>query len=126
MAESRVGSSVVKWLLGVIIVLCLVAGLYMAIVLNWSFSKGERIGYVQKVSERGWVCKTFEGELQILPLPGAIPEKFYFSVRNQGVVEQINRSLGKKVALIYEQHKGLPGTCLGETEYFIVGVRVLD
>ena len=126
MVESRLGASLVKGGLGVVIAICVLAGLYMTVVLNWSFSKGERIGYVQKVSQRGWLCQTFEGELQILPVPGSIPEKFHFSVRDAVVVEQINRSLGKKVALVYEQHKGLPTSCFGETEYFIVAVRVLD
>jgi hypothetical protein len=99
---------------------------YVAIVLNWSYSKGERIGYVQKFSEKGWLCKTQEGELQMLPVPGAIPEKFLFSVRDKAVINKINSSLGKKVSLSYEQHIGIPTTCFGESEYFAVDAKVLE
>ena len=106
-----------------VVVLC--AG-YVMIVLNWSYSKGERIGYVQKFSEKGWLCKTLEGELQMLPVPGAVPEKFIFSVRDKTVITKINSSLGKKVSLTYEQHKGIPTTCFGESEYFAVDAKVLE
>jgi hypothetical protein len=99
---------------------------YNMTMLNWSYSKGERIGYIQKFSEKGWLCKTWEGELQMQPIAGALPEKFIFSVRDTSVVTKINSSLGKKVSLYYEQHKGLPTTCLGESEYFAVDARILQ
>lgn len=105
------------------VVLC--AG-YVAAVLNWSYSKGERIGYVQKFSEKGWLCKTWEGELQMLPVPGAVPEKFIFSVRDKAMVGKINSSLGKKVSLTYEQHKGVPTSCFGESEYYAVDAKPLE
>ena len=112
-------------LLVIVFAVALSAG-YVMIVLNWSYSKGERIGYVQKFSEKGWLCKTWEGELQMLPVPGAVPEKFLFSVRDPAVVGKINSSLGKKVSLYYEQHKGIPTTCFGESEYFAVDARTLE
>ena len=99
---------------------------YVMAALNWSYSKGERIGYVQKFSEKGWLCKTWEGELQMLPVPGAIPEKFLFSVRDKALIGKINSSLGKKVSLSYEQHKGIPTSCFGESEYFAVDARALE
>jgi hypothetical protein len=99
---------------------------YLAIALNWSYSKGERIGYVQKFSEKGWLCKTWEGELQMLPVPGAVPEKFLFSVRDKTMISKINATLGKKVSLSYEQHKGIPTSCFGESEYFAVDARALE
>lgn len=99
---------------------------YVMITLNWSYSKGERVGYVQKFSEKGWLCKTWEGELQMLPVPGAVPEKFLFSVRDKAVISKINSAMGKKVSLFYEQHKGIPTTCFGESEYFAVDARVLE
>jgi hypothetical protein len=98
----------------------------MMIVLKWSYSKGERIGYVQKFSEKGWLCKTWEGELQMLPVPGAVPEKFLFSVRDRAMISKINSSLGKKISLSYEQHVGIPTNCFGETEYFAVDAKVLE
>lgn len=109
----------------IIAVVVLAAG-YLAIVLNWSYSKGDRIGYVQKFSEKGWLCKTWEGELQMLPIAGALPEKFLFSVRDKALIARINASMGKKTALSYEQHIGIPTTCFGETEYFAVDARVLE
>ncbi len=99
---------------------------YIWLALHWSFSSGERIGYVQKISQKGWVVKTWEGELQLISVPGAAPEKFLFSVRDDAVAERINAVVGKKVALSYEQHKGVPSTIFGETEYFVSGIRVVE
>ncbi len=99
---------------------------YVWLALHWSFSSGERIGYVQKISRKGWVLKTWEGELQLMPVPGAVPEKFLFSVREDAVAGKINSAVGRKVALSYEQHKGVPSTLFGETEYFVTGVRVVE
>jgi flagellar basal body-associated protein FliL len=109
-----------------IVVLIVIAGGYMAIVLNWSYSKGDRVGFIQKFSEKGWLCKTWEGELQMLPVPGAVPEKFLFSVRDKTVINKINSSQGKKISLTYEQHKGIPTKCFGESEYFAVDAKVLE
>ena len=94
--------------------------------LNWSFSSGERAGYIQKFSHKGWVCKTWEGELQMIPVPGAIPEKFIFSVRDDAIAQKINVAMGKKVALHYEQHKGIPTTCFGETDYYVTDIKVIE
>jgi hypothetical protein len=106
---------------------CLLAALlfvaYVALALNWSYSKGERAGFLQKLSSKGWVCKTWEGELSLVAIPGTSPEKFLFTVREAEVVGQLNALMGKRVALDYEQHKGLPSSCWGETEYFVTGVR---
>lgn len=112
-----------------IILILVVVGLfaaYTAITLSWSFSKGERAGYVQKFSHKGWLCKTWEGELQLVPVPGATPEKFAFSVRDEGVAQKINSSVGKRVTVEYEQHKGVPSSCFGETQYYVVGVRNIE
>jgi hypothetical protein len=101
---------------------------YIFIVFNWSYSKGERVGFVQKFSEKRWLCKTWEGELQMFSITSAISEKekFLFSVRDNDVVSKINSSMGKKVLLTYEQHKGVPTSCFGESEYLAVDVKTLD
>ncbi len=91
--------------------------------LSWSYAEGERAGYVQKLSKKGWLCKTWEGEIAMVTMPGAIPEKFEFTVRDDAVVEQINALAGKRVVLHYRQHKFIPTTCFGETEYFVSGIR---
>lgn len=100
--------------------------LYIWAMLNWSYSDGERAGYVQKFSRKGWICKTWEGELAMVSMPGTMSEKFYFTVRDATVAAHINQSLGKRVSITYEQHIGLPSTCLGDTEYFVTNVRVVE
>jgi hypothetical protein len=105
------------------LVLLLLFVLYTWLVLSWSYSKGERAGYVQKLSEKGWLCKTREGELAMINVPGTLTEKFAFTVRDEAIVEKVNRSLGKRVSLVYEQHIGIPTSCFGETEYFVTDVR---
>jgi hypothetical protein len=99
---------------------------YTWVTLNWSFSHGERNGYVQKFSKKGWICKTWEGELLMTPIPGTVPEKFLFSVRDDKVAEKINSTMGKKTILFYEQHKGVPTTCFGETEYFVTDIKTVE
>lgn len=101
----------------------LLAGGWVWLTLHWSYSEGERAGYVQKLSKKGWLCKTWEGEIAMVTMPGAIPDKFEFSVSNEAVAEKINQLAGKRVVLVYKQHKFIPTRCFGETEYFIEDVR---
>ena len=91
--------------------------------LHASYSTGERAGYLQKLSKRGWICKTWEGELQVNNVPGTAPEIFPFSVRSDSVASMLNKVAGQRVVLAYAQHKGVPSSCFGDTEYFITGVR---
>ncbi len=98
---------------------------YIWVTLHWSYSEGERAGFMQKLSKKGWLCKTWEGELSLVALPGAAPEKFNFSVRDDVIAQQINAAVGQRVALTYEQHKAVPTSCFGETEYFITAVKVV-
>lgn len=115
-------------LLILFLLLLLVIGgfaLYVWIALHLDYSDGERAGYVQKFSRKGWVCKTWEGELAMVNLPGTMPELFRFSVRDDAVAQRINQSLGQRVRLHYEQHKGVPSNCFGETEYFVTQVETI-
>jgi hypothetical protein len=102
-----------------------VAALWTATTLAYSYSEGDRIGYVQKFSHKGWVCRTWEGELAMTPVPGAAPEIFRFTVRDDAVVKGIQDAEGKKVALRYNEKRGIPSSCFGDTRYFIKGVRTL-
>lgn len=111
---------------GVVLLPLLGFGLWTWSALTWSYSEGERAGYVQKFSKRGWVCKTWEGELAMVNVPGALQEKFAFSVRDDLVAQHITASMGKRVTIKYEQHKGVPTSCFGETEYFVTAVKVLE
>jgi hypothetical protein len=100
--------------------------LYVYIALNWSYSSGERAGFLQKVSHKGWICKTWEGELSLVAMPGSAPEKFLFTVRDEAVAQKVSAAAGKRVTLNYEQHKGLPSSCFGDTEYFVVDVKPIE
>ena len=100
--------------------------LYVYIALNWSYSSGERAGFLQKVSHKGWICKTWEGELSLVAMPSSAPEKFLFTVRDEAVAQKVSAAAGKRVTLNYEQHKGLPSSCFGDTEYFVVDVKPIE
>jgi hypothetical protein len=118
-----------KALLWVVLILLLAAGAvaaYTWAALTWSYAEGERVGYIQKLSRKGWICKTWEGELAMVTMPGAIPEKFYFSIRSDAVAAQLNRTLGRRVGLKYTQHLGLPTSCFGETEYFVSEAVIVE
>jgi hypothetical protein len=98
---------------------------YAWITLTFSYSEGERAGFLQKFSKRGWICKTWEGEILLTSMPGAIPDKFQFSVRDDAIAQQLMNATGKRVVLSYAQHKGVPTECFGETEYYIDKVQVM-
>ena len=115
-----------KRLILALLVLVLLALLYFWLALHWSYSTGERAGWVQKLSNQGWMCKTWEGELALVSLPGSTPEKFDFTVRDEAVAAQITRVMGKRVSLHYEQKVGLPGSCFGETRYYVTQVLLSD
>jgi hypothetical protein len=100
------------------------AALYIWTVLHWSYSEGERAGYLQKLSRKGWLCKTWEGEILLSSMPGAIPERFAFTVRDDAVVKQLQAAMGQRVQITYEQHVGIPTDCFGETSYFVSRANV--
>jgi hypothetical protein len=95
------------------------------IALHYSYSSGDRAGYVQKISHKGWLCKTWEGELAMVNLPGAMPQIFNFTIRDEAVAKQIQTASGQRVNIHYEQHRGIPTACFGETEYFITQVSTI-
>ena len=99
--------------------------LWAGVSLNLTYSSGERSGYLQKISRRGWICKTWEGELQMNAVPGSQPEKFLFTTRSDSLAKVLESLSGKAVVLDYKQHKGIPGSCFGDTEYFISAARAV-
>jgi hypothetical protein len=113
-------------LIAVLAVAVGVGALWTLITLTFSYSDGDRVGYVQKFSHKGWICRTWEGELAMTPVPGAAPEIFTFTVRDQNVVKQIHDAEGKKIALHYKEKKGIPSSCFGDTRYFISEMRLLS
>ncbi|MEV4780881.1 hypothetical protein [Burkholderia sp. LMU1-1-1.1] len=117
-------SRIVLYFIALVAATLLVFVAYTWAMLHISYSDGERAGYLQKFSTRGWICKTWEGEILLTSMPGAIPEKFEFSVRDEAVAKQLTDATGKRVILSYSQHKGVPTQCFGETEYYITKVQV--
>lgn len=115
-----------KLFLWALLIPILVFALYTWAALNWVYSSGERAGYVQKLSQKGFVCKTYEGELVLVSMPGTQAEKFFFTVRDERVAKRINETVGKRVRLIYEEHIGIPTSCFGETGFFVQDVQLLD
>src|SRR5512143_2895413 len=105
---------ILRKILIALIILALLAIGWAWLTLHWSYSAGERAGYVQKLSKKGWICKTWEGELALITMPGTIAEKFYFTVPDDSVAAEINATLGNRVTLYYEQHIGLPTNCWGD------------
>ena len=103
----------------------LIFTIWAGVTLSYSYSSGERVGYVQKLSRKGWLCKTWEGELQMSNVPGSAPLLFQFSVRSDSLAHAIEAAAGSQVALRYDQHVGVPSRCFGETEYFVDSVRVV-
>ena len=107
----------------VILLPALIFTIWAGVALSFSYSDGNRVGFVQKLSRKGWLCKTWEGELQISNIPGSAPILFQFSVRSDSVARAIEALAGRQVQIHYQQHVGVPSSCFGETEYFVDAVR---
>jgi hypothetical protein len=116
----------VKRLLVFLMLLAGIGVLYFLVVLNWNFSAGERAGWVQKLSKKGWVCKTWEGEMAMVTMPGSMPEKFLFTVWDDAVAENLNKVMGKRVTVHYEEKVGLPTSCFGDTRHYVTAVTLVE
>lgn len=119
------GIVILSALIGLVLIGAVVAG-YFWLASTWSYASGERAGWVQKFSLKGWICKTWEGEMAMVSMPGTTTEKFAFTVRQDAVAQDINRLMGRRVTLHYEQKVGLPTTCFGETRYFVTKVTLVE
>jgi hypothetical protein len=106
-----------------VVALALLLVAYTWFVLTWSYSRGERAGFVQKFSKKGVIFKTWEGELLMVTLPGVMPERWEFTVHDDAVAARINALMGKRIALSYDQHVGVPTSIFGETGFFVTSVR---
>jgi hypothetical protein len=98
--------------------------LYTWITLTYTYSEGSRAGFLQKFSKRGWVCKTWEGEIVTGSMLGN-QEKFMFSVRDPDLAKEVNAAIGKRIEVDYAQHIGVPSNCFGETEYFLKSIKTV-
>jgi hypothetical protein len=115
------------WLvgLGALVVLFVLFSLYLGLAFAWSYSDGQRAGILQKFSRKGWICKSYEGELAMSIVPGVAPTIWEFSVRDPAVVARLKSAIGNRVALHYTEHRGIPTTCFGQTNYFVDSVSVV-
>ena len=122
-----VATRITQWMVKLVITMALgfvlIFSLYTWSVLKYVYARGERAGYLQKLSQKGWLFKTWEGEMALVNLPGAMPEIFYFSIRNDDIAKKVMSHLGGRVTLTYEQHRGLPINWFAETEYFVTDLR---
>ena len=98
---------------------------WTVIALSYSYSTGDRAGYIQKLSKKGWLCKTWEGELAMVNVPGAMQERFAFTVRSDSLAAAMNAMMGSQVSITYDEHRGVPGTCFGETNYYVTAARAV-
>jgi hypothetical protein len=105
-----------------LVVPAVIIALWIWVTLGYTYASGDRAGYVQKISKKGWICKTWEGELAMANLPGTMPQIFSFTVRSDSIAKLLEENIGKQVSLTYEQHRGIPTSCFGETEYFVTRV----
>ncbi|MGH7586208.1 MAG: hypothetical protein ACREMH_08175 [Gemmatimonadales bacterium] len=124
--ESKRRSRWKLWLLGTLLTIVLLFALYVWATLNWAYSDGERAGVLQKFSRKGWLCKTWEGELALYVVGGVAPQIWHFSVRDEGVVQALREAVGKRVQIHYTEHRGVPTSCFGDTNHFGYGITVLD
>lgn len=92
----------------------------------FTYSDGFRSGMLQKLSHKGNIMKTYEGELVLSSVASTnnvalASEKFFFSVASDSVAKKMMDYEGKRVKLHYEQKKGtLPWR--GDSEYIVDGV----
>ena len=119
-------TGLLKYLILLVLIPIILFGLYTWASLNWVYSSGERAGYVQKFSLKGYMCKTWEGEIVLVSMPGTQAEKFSFTVKDPATAKKVNDSLGKRVKLHYEEHKGVPTSCFGETPFYVNEIQVLE
>jgi hypothetical protein len=112
-------SKLSRWLLSIVLLLMLGFWGYTELTLHWSYSEGERVGILQKISRKGWICKTNEGELALYIVSGVSPQVWDFTVRDDAIAQQMNAHLGERVRLHYAEHRGVLTSCFGDTQYFV-------
>ena len=115
-----------KFFTMVIVLLFFIGAGYLLVVFNYSYSTGSRAGYIQKFSNKGWICKTYEGELAMTTVPGTAPRLWAFSVRDEKLASQLSQTMGKQVVLHYKEFRYLPTTCFGETDYFVDRIEISE
>lgn len=120
-----IGARIGKILAVVLLLILVSIGLWTWFSLSWAYSEGERAGTLQKFSERGWLCKTYEGELALYVVGGVAPQIWYFSTRDATVAKTLSSAVGQNIRLQYSEHRGVPTSCFAETAYFATGFKLV-
>ena len=107
-------------------VLILGAVLWTWFTLSWAYSAGDRAGVLLKFSKKGWICKTYEGELALYVVGGVAPQMWYFSTRDEALAKQLAGVVGQEIQVHYREHRGVPTNCFGETSYFADAYTMLN
>jgi hypothetical protein len=126
MEATRRGGGVVKIASIVVGVIVLAITAWTFFTLSWAYSEGERAGVLQKFSRKGWICKTYEGELALYVVGGVAPQIWHFSTRDGQLAQQLSKAVGKQVRLHYSEHKGVPTNCFAETPYFAESFEIVE
>ncbi|HTS88504.1 MAG TPA: hypothetical protein VMG41_08440 [Gemmatimonadales bacterium] len=117
-----------RYLILFLLAVLLLSAAYSWFVVNWDYSNGYRSGQLQKFSQKGWICKTHEGELWQSVFGNVVPNKdniWLFTVRSDRVAHQLETLVGKNVRLHYTEHRGIPSSCFGDTRYFVDSVAAV-
>ena len=122
---ASLGRGVARIALVLAVLLVLIAAGWTWLTLSWAYSEGERAGVLQKFSKKGWICKTYEGEVAQYVVGGVAPQIGYFSVRHEAVAEQLFKVVGQNVQLRYREHRGIPTNCFGDTPYFAESFSII-
>ncbi len=110
-----------------ILILAFVAYIFIC---GITYSSGTRTGVVIKLSQKGVLFKTYEGELNIggmgnIPNTAQVNSMWEFSVRDNNIADSLMKLEGKKVSLHYKEVvKNLVWD--GETKYFVDGVKEIE
>jgi len=107
-----------RLLLYVMVGLVVAVTLWTWFALSWSYSEGNRAGLLQKFSTKGWICKTWEGELALYVVGGVAPQIWHFSTRDEKLAQELSKAVGQNIQLHYGEHRGVPTTCFADTPYF--------
>ena len=109
-----------------IVIVLLIPVLWTWFSLSWAYSEGERAGVLQKFSKKGWLCKTYEGELALYVVGGVAPQIWHFSTRDADLAKALSQTVGQQIRLSYTEHRGVPTNCFAETPYFAQSFQRID
>ena len=112
-------------LMAAVVIPLLLLSFYTWLALHWDYSEGNRSGTLQKFSRKGWLCKTYEGELWQSVVTNVAPTIWFFTVREEGVARSLDTMVGRTVRVHYTEHRGIPTDCFGDTPYYVDSVSGL-